>query len=98
MRRKKEEKAEGGKVASIQTPPKWYGNTYFWWAAAIFVLTIGGLIRGPGVITDPGQKPENNLIFVYFGAGVIMLVNGLMSHSQAMAAFQAHQAQSNEDL
>ncbi len=80
--------APAKKSKSIQAP-KWWLNTYFWWSGAIFILSIGGLIKGVGVITDPGQRPEKYLVLVYFGAGVVMLINGLMSHSQAVQAYYA---------
>jgi hypothetical protein len=68
------------KVASYT--PKWWKNTFFWIAAVLFIIGVLGLpfLGGDQAIRDPGQTPESNLYFVYFGACIITLINGLISH------------------
>lgn len=70
--------------------PAWYKNTYFWIAAVLFVLAIIGLpfIKGDDAIRDPGQKRESGLAYIYLGASVVMLVNGLISHKQTVQQFE----------
>jgi hypothetical protein len=66
--------------------PAWHKNTYFWIAAVLFVLGILGLpfIGGDRMIRDPGQKREDSLYLLYFGAAAIMFVNGYLSHRQTV--------------
>ncbi len=69
--------------------PAWYKNTYFWIAGILFALSIIGLpfIKGDEAIRDPGQKHESGLAYIYFGASIVMLVNGLISHKQTVQQF-----------
>jgi hypothetical protein len=73
-------------VATKKIPkPAWYKNTYFWIAGILFILCVVGLISGDNTIRDPGQKREGiSLALLYLVASGIMLVNGLMSHSQTV--------------
>lgn len=66
--------------------PVWYKNTYFWIAAILFVLGFIGLpfVGGDQAIRDPGQKHEERLYLLYFGASVVMLINGYISHQQTV--------------
>lgn len=70
--------------------PAWYKNTYFWIAAVLFVLAIIGLpfVKGDEAIRDPGQKHEGGLAYLYLGASIVMLVNGLISHKQTVQQFE----------
>ncbi len=70
------------KSPSPAAPPRWFKNTYFWIAAILTILGIVGLpfLGGDRAIRDPGQKPENHLALLYFGAAAVMFVNGWMSH------------------
>ena len=68
--------------------PAWYKNTYFWIAAALFLLGILALVRGPDTIRDPGQKHENGLAWWYLFASVLMYVNGWLSHQQTVKSYQ----------
>ena len=68
--------------------PAWYKNTYFWIAAALFLLSISAFVRGPDVIRDPGQKREDGLAFWYLIASVVMYVNGWLSHQQTVRAYR----------
>jgi len=45
-------------------------------------------MRGPDIIRDPGQLPENNLALIYLVAGVVMLVGGIISHLQTVEAYE----------
>jgi hypothetical protein len=67
--------------------PAWYKNTYFWISAALLLLGFIGMIAGEKAIRDPGQKHESGLAWIYFGASVIMLVNGLISHKQTVQLY-----------
>jgi len=68
--------------------PVWYKNTYFWIAAILFLLGVIGLIFGDKSIRDPGQKVEGGLAWLYFGASVVMLVNGIVSHRQTVQQYE----------
>jgi len=77
-------------VSSKKTPPvpHWYKNTYFWIAAALFLLSISAFLRGPDLIRDPGQKRESGLAMWYLIASVVMYVNGWISHQQTVRAYR----------
>lgn len=64
--------------------PVWWKNTFFWFGFALFGLGIWGVIRGEAVIRDPGQTFETGLVLLYLTASALMLVNGWMTHSQAL--------------
>jgi hypothetical protein len=70
--------------------PAWYKNTYFWIAGVLFLLGVIGLpfLGGDHAVRDPGQKHENSLYLLYFGAAVIMFVNGYISHKQTEQHYQ----------
>lgn len=68
--------------------PAWYKNTYFWIAAALFLLSISAFLRGDDVIRDPGQKRETGLAMWYMLAAVVMYVNGWISHQQTVRAYR----------
>jgi hypothetical protein len=72
--------------------PAWYKNTYFWLAAILLGLAIIGLpfFGGDESIRDPGQKRESNLYALYFGAAVVMFINGWLSHRQTVKAYHEH--------
>lgn len=72
----------------VPTRPRWYLNTYFWWAACLFVLAIAGMVRGVGIITDPGQQPEKNLVLVYFTAAVCMTIGGWIGHDHQVRIYR----------
>lgn len=67
--------------------PVWWKNTFFWIAGILFLLGFWGLIAGEKVIRDPGQVRESGLALIYFGGAILMLVNGFMTHAQAVQAF-----------
>jgi hypothetical protein len=73
--------------------PVWFKNTYFWIAGFLFLLGLVGLpfIGGDQAIRDPGQKREGGLYLLYFGAGVVMLVNGVISHRQTVQHYEEEQ-------
>ncbi len=56
-------------------------NTYFWIAAILVVVACFGILKGQEAIRDPGQRDENQLVLIYFGAAIVMLVNGWISHT-----------------
>lgn len=76
--------------------PAWWKNTFFWFGGALAVLGLWGLIAGDKVIRDPGQVVENNLSLYYLVGAAIMLVNGWMSHRQAMLHFDESEGDSAE--
>jgi len=78
--------------------PAWIKNTYFWIAGILFVLAIIGLpfIKGDEAIRDPGQKHEGGLAYLYFGASIVMLVNGLISHKQTVQQYQESSEETEE--
>lgn len=66
--------------------PVWWKNTFFWIAGLLFIVGVIGLpfVKGPEAIRDPGQIREGGLTLIYFGGALIMLVNGWLSHRQAI--------------
>lgn len=68
--------------------PAWWKNTYFWIALILFLVGVVGLAKGQDVIRDPGQKDENGLVLIYWGAAVVMLVNGVISHRNTVFHYQ----------
>jgi hypothetical protein len=68
--------------------PAWYKNTYFWISGILFILFIVGLLGGDATIRDPGQKREGMLWLLYLVASGIMLLNGVMSHSQTVQHYR----------
>lgn len=70
--------------------PAWYKNTYFWIALILVIVGIIGLpmIGGDRAIRDPGQRREGGLAFLYFGAAVVMFLNGYISHSQTVQQYR----------
>ena len=73
--------------------PVWWKNTFFWFGAILFVLAVVGAIFGERSIRDPGQVKEAGLGWIYLGGAVVMLVNGLLTHNQAVRVY----AESRED-
>lgn len=71
----------------LPKPPVWWKNTFFLFGAALIVLSIWGLVAGEQVIRDPGQKFETGLVSFYFLAGVAMIVNGWLTHRQAVQLY-----------
>lgn len=70
-------------AAKALKKPSWWKNTFFWFAGALFLFAVWGLIAGEHVIRDPGQVKEGHLVLIYLGGAVVMLVHGLISHQQA---------------
>lgn len=79
--------ANSPKKAQPLSNPTWYKNTYFWISGALIVLGLVALVKGPEVIRDPGQMIEGGLPLIYLVAGVLMFVNGYISHAQTMVHF-----------
>ena len=80
-----------GPVSQKPVPkPVWWKNTYFWIALILLVLGIIGLpfLGGDRAIRDPGQKRESGLALLYFGAAVVMYLNGFMSHRQTVQHYE----------
>lgn len=78
--------------------PVWYKNTYFLISGVFLFLAVIGLpfLGGDNAIRDPGQKRESNLFLIYFGASIVMLVNGLISHKQIVQHYEEEQASKTE--
>ncbi len=73
--------------------PVWWKNTFFWFGGILFFLALGGALFGEDSIRDPGQVFENGLVWIYLGGAAVMLVNGFLTHGQAVRSF----AESQED-
>lgn len=72
--------------------PVWWKNTFFWFGGILFILAVVGLISGENTIRDPGQVRENGLVWIYLGGAIVMVVNGALTHNQAVRAFaEAHE-------
>lgn len=74
-------------AAKAPKRPVWWKNTFFLFAAALFLLALWGLVRGEDVIRDPGQVKESGLVLIYLGGAAIMVVHGYISHQQAVQSF-----------
>lgn len=76
--------------------PAWWKNTYFAIAAILLVIGIIGLpfVAGENAIRDPGQVREPGLVWIYFASALVMVVNGYLSHIQAVKAY--HEAVEDE--
>jgi hypothetical protein len=74
-------------------PPVWWKNTYFLCAALLLVVGVVGLpfLGGDRAIRDPGQKREGSLWLLYFGAAVLALLNGWISHRQTKQHYEEEQ-------
>ena len=68
--------------------PVWWKNTYFWISALLFIIAMYGLVRGQETIRDPGQRREDGLVWFYFAASAIMLINGLLSHRATVKHYE----------
>jgi hypothetical protein len=73
--------------------PVWWKNTFFWFGGILFILAVVGLISGEDTIRDPGQVRENGLVWIYLGGAIVMVVNGALTHNQAVRAY----AETQED-
>ena len=73
-----------------------YLNMFVLIGIALIVISLVGFATGNRFLTEPGQplNPQGSLI--YLGAGVIMLVNGVVSIRQAEAHKSQAQAQKRE--
>ena len=62
-----------------------YLNMFILIGVALIIISLVGFATGNRFLTEPGQplNPQGSLI--YLGAGVIMLVNGVVSIRQAEA-------------
>lgn len=70
--------------------PAAWKNTYFWIAGLLLIIAVYGL-ASPGkdnTIRDPGQRREDGLIWFYFAASVLMVVNGMLSHRQTVKHYE----------
>lgn len=67
--------------------PRWWKNTFFLFGFALFGIAIWGLVSGEKVIRDPGQIFESGLVMLYLVASALMLVNGWMTHQQAVQQY-----------
>ncbi|ARU41748.1 hypothetical protein CCB80_11600 [Armatimonadetes bacterium Uphvl-Ar1] len=70
--------------------PVWWKNTFFVFGFALLGLAVLGLIRGEAVIRDPGQKFETGLVLFYLVGGIAMLVNGWLTHQQALQTYSEY--------
>ncbi|MBS1723489.1 MAG: hypothetical protein JSS66_11110 [Armatimonadetes bacterium] len=78
--------------------PAWWKNTFFWFAGALFLLAVWGLVSGESVIRDPGQVREGGLVLIYLTGAVVMLVHGYISHQQAVQHYEEAQDNDNGDV
>jgi len=80
----------------LPKPVAWK-NTYFWIAGILLLLGVLGIVAGDNAIRDPGQERESHLYWIYFVGAVVMWVNGVISHSQTVQAYDALQENGGEE-
>ena len=73
--------------------PVWWKNTFFWFGGILFFVALYGLVRGQETIRDPGQVREGGLVWIYLAGAVLMGLNGVLTHGQALRAY----AEAQED-
>jgi len=71
--------------------PAWWKNTFFLFGFLLIVVAVLGFVRGDDFIRDPGQIRENNLGLIYLGAGALMVLNGWLTHRQALREYEGTQ-------
>lgn len=54
-------------------------NSFTGLAVVLFIIGAVGLVYGADAIRDPGQPHDPLLPYLYFGAGVLMIVNAILS-------------------
>lgn len=62
----------------------------------MLILGVLGLVRGDDIIRDPGQVKESNLSLYYLGGAILMIVNGVISHLQAVRSYQESSESNSE--
>lgn len=77
--------------AKTHPKPVWWKNTFFWFGGILFIVALVGFIAGQEAIRDPGQVREGGLTWIYLGGAVVMILNGALTHSQALRAFSESQ-------
>lgn len=75
---------------SRKTPsrPVWWKNSFFIFGALLIVVALWGVAQGQNSIRDPGQKREDGLVFMYLGGAALMIINGYLTHLQAVQAYE----------
>ena len=61
-------------------------SSFMWFGVALAGLAVWAFVRGDEAIRDPGQVREGNLAWFYLAGAVVMVVNGVISHKQALKA------------
>ncbi len=60
-----------------------YLNMFVLIGLALIGVSIIGFATGGRFLTEPGQVPNPSASLIYLGAGVLMLINGVVSIRQA---------------
>jgi len=91
--------------------PAWWKSSYFWITGALILISAYGFAAGPSKIADPGQTDSHpvsvddprtlagasSLPWFYLGAAVLMGLNGVISHRQYVAMYNAERAAQEEN-
>ena len=56
-----------------------YLNGFVLIGIILLFISVAGLVKGNTILTEPGQPPNPYAWLEYFGAAVLMLVNGAVS-------------------
>jgi hypothetical protein len=59
---------------------RWW-NSFNLLGAILILISLGGLLSGGKMVFDPGRKAKGYEWALYLGAGVLMLVNGMLPPS-----------------
>ncbi len=63
-----------------------YLNMFVLIGIALIIVSILGFATGNKFLTEPGHPMDQSSSFVYLGAGIIMIINGVVSVRTAVAA------------
>jgi hypothetical protein len=68
--------------------PVWWKNSFFIFGLILLGVALFGAVQGQEAIRDPGQKRENGLVLMYLGGAALMIINGYLTHRQAIQTYE----------
>lgn len=74
-----------------------YLNMFILIGIALIGISIAGFVTGNQFLREPGQEINPTASLVYLGAGVLMIINGIVSIRQAPLIKEAEEAEAAEE-